>query len=82
MTRKYKLIQKFLKRPESLTFSQIENVLIQVGFERVEAKGSHVKFKYLKSNIDLVIPVHGGECLSHYKRRALKIVLKYNLIKL
>lgn len=82
MTRRHKLIQKFLERPESLAFSQIENVLIWAGFERIEAKGSHVKFKYLKANVDLVIPVHGGECLSHYKRRALKIALRYNLIKL
>jgi predicted RNA binding protein YcfA (HicA-like mRNA interferase family) len=45
MTRNEKRIEKFLKNPESLRFSQIEKILSDFGFYRIETKGSHAKFK-------------------------------------
>lgn len=76
MTSLEKLFDKFLNRPASLSYIEIERVLIYVGFQKVLAKGSHMKFKHCDLKSDLVIPVHGNDCKSFYKIYAAKIVKK------
>jgi predicted RNA binding protein YcfA (HicA-like mRNA interferase family) len=74
MTKIDKTVSKFLKNPTSLRYSEIEKILLYLGFEKVEAKGSHKKFKHSLLEHDLIIPVHSNECKDFYKKQAAKIV--------
>jgi predicted RNA binding protein YcfA (HicA-like mRNA interferase family) len=76
MTRIDKKIEKFLNDPCSIKYPDLENILIYFGFAKINAKGSHVKFKHHKLKFDLIIPVHGGECKDFYKREAKKQIKK------
>lgn len=76
MTRKQRLLQKFINNPKSLRYSQIELLLIALEFERIEAKGSHKKFKHRQLEQDLIIPVHNNECKPFYKQLVLKTIMK------
>lgn len=67
-----KKVEKFLKNPTSCKYSDMEIVLIYFGFEKINAKGSHVKFKHFQLQSDLVIPVHNLECKNFYKLEAKK----------
>lgn len=69
MTRKDKLLHKFLNNPHSLNFADIEKILVSFGFEIIPAKGSHVKFKR-DGESDLIIPIHNNQCKDFYKRQA------------
>ena len=48
MTNINKKVEKFLKNPISLKYLEIERILIYFGFEKINTKGSHIKFKHLK----------------------------------
>ncbi|MCA9360113.1 type II toxin-antitoxin system HicA family toxin [Candidatus Kaiserbacteria bacterium] len=74
MTKKEKLVDKFLENPSSLKYSQLVYVLEYYGFIQIQAKGSHVKFKHPKLNKDLTIPLHNKECKNFYKQLAKKFV--------
>lgn len=76
MTKHEKLIQKFLKNPSSLRFSQIEKTLSMAGFMEINVKsGSHRKFKHVLLQNDLIIPVHNNDCKDFYKKQAAKCLL-------
>lgn len=74
MTQKEKVLEKFLRSPASIRYTQLVVILDHLGFERVEAKGSHVKFKHPKLAGDLIIPVHNNECKDFYKEQACKCI--------
>ncbi len=74
MSKKDKLIKKFLSRPRSLKYSELEQVLLSFEFVKIPAKGSHVKFSHELLRYDLVIPVHNRECKDLYKGLAAKCV--------
>ncbi len=80
MTQKEKLINQFFTQATSLSYSQIEKVLLIFDFEKIPTKGSHNKFKNPKLKYDLVIPVHNNECKDFYKKLASKIVKEINNI--
>lgn len=77
MTKRNKLLQRFLKSPVSVKYLQIENILIELGFEKIEAKGSHKKFKHVLLDSDLIIPVHNNDCKDFYKKQVAKFIMKY-----
>lgn len=77
MNNKAKLLRKFLNNPDSLRYWKIEQLLIGLGFEKIEAKGSHKKFKHHYLETDLVIPVHNNDCKGFYKNLTAKIIKKY-----
>jgi len=79
MTKKDKLIQKFLKNPTSLHYQEIEKILLKFGFQKIHAKGSHNKFKHPLLQNDLIIPIHNKDCKSFYKKYSAKIVKQYRL---
>jgi predicted RNA binding protein YcfA (HicA-like mRNA interferase family) len=74
MTSSEKRFKKFLHSPQSLKYGEIENLLVQSGFEMIKAKGSHNKFKHPLLKYDLIIPVHNNDCKSYYKNYAAKIL--------
>jgi predicted RNA binding protein YcfA (HicA-like mRNA interferase family) len=76
MTKINKLVEKFLLNPTSLKYRDIENILNHFGFEKINAKGSHVKFKHPQRISDLVIPVHNNDCKDFYKEKARKEINK------
>lgn len=72
MTQIIKKVEKFLKNPISVKYSDLENILIYFEFEKINAKGSHIKFKHSQLQRDLIIPVHKNECKDFYKLEAKK----------
>ena len=79
MTSREKALKRFLNSPGGLKYEEIEKLLIGLGFEKIEAKGSHKKFKHIKLDRDLIIPVHNNDCKKFYKSLAAKIIKKYIL---
>lgn len=75
-----KLIKRFIENPYAIRYAELERILLFVGYVKVPAKGSHVKFKYQGLFADVIIPVHHNDCLNHYKKRTYKILLKNRLI--
>lgn len=76
MTQREKFLVKFLKNPGSLSFSKIEILLINQGFEKIEAKGSHKKFKHRSLERDLIIPVHNADYKRFYKHLTAEFIKK------
>lgn len=76
MSKIEKLVKQFLNRPTSLRFADIEKVLLHFGFIKIEAKGSHKKFKNSHLSHDLVIPVHNNDCKDFYKKLAAQTIKK------
>lgn len=76
MSKKDKLVEKFLSNPKSVKYGQILIILEYLGFEKIQAKGSHVKFKHYKLNRDLIVPVHNNECKDFYKEQAKSFISK------
>ena len=74
MTKKDKLIEKFKNNPWSLQFSEIQIILIDLWFEKIEAKWSHVKFKNKFLKNDIIIPLHNNDCKDFYKKQTFKIL--------
>jgi len=74
MTKKEKLIEKFKNNPWNLKFWEIEIILKDLWFDRIEAKWSHTKFKNKDLKNDVIIPVHNNDCKDFYKKQTLKIL--------
>ncbi len=74
-----KLFEKFIRTPQNVRYTDIEKILLHLGFEKIGAKGSHVKWKHKKVQNDIVIPVHNNDCKIFYKKQVLEQVR--NLIK-
>lgn len=49
-------------------------MLLHIGYEEINGKENHVKFKHTKLRFDLVIPVHNGDCKPFYKKQTMKQV--------
>ena len=81
MNRQEKLIEIFKNNPESLKFSQIEIILINLGFEiQKKTRGSHVKYKNTSSNASLIFSRHNGDVKNYQKKQAKKFLIKNNFI--
>lgn len=74
MTVKEKLEKEFFENPQNLRYKDIEKILIYLDCTKIQAKGSHVKFKHSKLSQDIIIPVHNNECKDFYKKQASKIM--------
>ena len=74
MTRKNKLLKKFLENPGSLRYRKIEKILLWLGFKKIDGKGSHVRFVCRERGIDESIPIHGNDCKICYKRYISKLL--------
>jgi predicted RNA binding protein YcfA (HicA-like mRNA interferase family) len=74
MSKKDKLVDKFIKNPASIKLAQLLTILEDHGFEIVQAKGSHIKCKHARIPKDLIIPVHDNDCKDFYKIQAKKYI--------
>lgn len=80
MTIKEKKLDKFIKNPCSIKFNDIENILLNLGFEKKESKWwSHNRYKHNKLENILIIPVHSWDCKDIYKKITAKII-KNNIL--
>ena len=79
MSKKDKLLQKFLEKPirKDLTFDELSTLLISCGYRKVEGKGSAVKF-YHKSKDHLISlhKPHPGNILKVYLVKQIQARLK------
>lgn len=71
-----KKVERFLSNPSSCRLKEIEAILIYYGFEKINAKGSHVKFKHVLLTHDIVIPIHNNDCKDFYKQQIAVIIKK------
>ena len=71
-----KLVERFFENPTSVKYMDLKNILSYFEFEKIPAKGSHVKFKHTQLRYDLIIPVHKNECKDFYKKQAKKQIEK------
>lgn len=78
MTRKSKLLRKFLRNPDSLKFREVETILVGFGYRLVRVKGSHYHYEHevLKK---IIFPIHANDCLKMYKHQLAKYIIN-NLI--
>ncbi len=77
MTKLEKLIHKFKKYPETCSFMEIEKILENLGFEKRQGKGSHIRYSMYEDF--LTFSPHNGEIKNYQKKKALKIAKKYML---
>lgn len=80
MTKKEKLLLKFIKNFESIKYIELENILLDIWYKKIDAKWSHVKFKNTRLVNDIIIPLHNNDCKSFYKKQVLKILKNNSLI--
>lgn len=80
MTKKEKIFEKFCINPESIKYIELVWILEDIWFQKIQAKGSHVKFKYEKLKNDIIIPVHNNDCKEFYKKQTYKILKNNSLI--
>ncbi len=76
MSKITKQVEKFFNNPISIKYSDLEKILIHFGFEKINAKGSHKKFKHSRLQNDLIIPVHQGDCKNFYKEESKRQINK------
>jgi len=70
MTQRDKLYDKFMRDPSSISYKDLQKILGWYEFEKIEAKGSHVKYKHPLFERDLIIAVHKNDCKSYMKKEA------------
>ncbi len=68
MTRKEKLVKKFLSRPTDFTYNDLIRLLRTMGYEEIQGSGSRVVFfnEDLKHNIKIHKP-HPDNVLKRYQ---------------
>jgi predicted RNA binding protein YcfA (HicA-like mRNA interferase family) len=74
MVRKEKLLEEFLRNPNSLRYYEIEKLLLYLGFTKANIRGSHIKFRHHLLERNLIIPIHDGDCKIVYKQMIAKII--------
>lgn len=79
MSKKKKLLNKFLDRPESVGYSEVKGLLFDFGFGLESKKGSHRKFRHQENGLIVVVSVHGRDCKRRYKTYIAEIFKKYFL---
>lgn len=80
MTKYEKLLEKFKNDPTSLRYSEIERILLNLGFHKTNGQGSHVKFSYPKASTKVILAVHNNDCKEWQKTDTLKALRNSNLI--
>ncbi|MDC9727634.1 MAG: type II toxin-antitoxin system HicA family toxin [Candidatus Thioglobus sp.] len=79
MSKKEKLLKKFLEKPirKDLTFDELSSLLIGFGYDKIEGKGSAVKFYNKKEDnlINLHKP-HPSNLLKMYLVKQIQVKLK------
>jgi len=77
MTRKDKLLKRFLRNPQALRYGEIEAILLDLGFIKSYGKGSHRNFRHSFLKIRITIPIHHNDCLPYYKQKLAKTLKHY-----
>lgn len=74
MTKRDKLIQKFLSKPKDFTWDELVKVLSQFGFQLFSSDGSRRKF--INNNNNIVISLHEPHPKKVIKSYVFDIVIK------
>jgi len=79
MSTKNKLLRKFLEVPlkKDLTFEELERLLSSCGYEKIQGKGSAVKFYHKeKDNLINLHKPHPSNILKTYLVKQIQVKLK------
>lgn len=68
-----KLIAMMRNAKSDVRFSDLENILLHVGYENVRQKGSHVHFRK-QGMPSLTLPVHNGKVKKVYVRDIINLL--------
>lgn len=82
MSQKKKLLKKFLERPASVSFPEIQILLLSFGFRQETIRGSHFKYSHSDIRGFIILPVHHGDCKIRYKIRIKNLFITNNLTSL
>jgi len=75
MGKKEKILKKIMENPErsDIKYIEVENLLLSIGFKKLEGKGSRVKFFDAENdNLISLHKPHPGNELKHYQVRYLQ----------
>ena len=61
MSKLDKLIQKFLRKPPTVKFDEVETILKAFGFEQARVRGSHHTFRRPSDGLKITVPKKGGQ---------------------
>jgi len=76
MSQADKIIKKFISKPESIKYKDLDRILQNLSFDLIKTKGSHKKYKKINFPTDIIVPVHNNECKDFYKRQICKQIKK------
>lgn len=79
MSKKDKLLDRFLAQPikKDLTFNELENLLISLGYQKIQGSGSRVKFYHQQyDNLINLHKSHPNNALKEYLIRQIQEKLK------
>jgi len=83
MSRFERLLNRFLKNPDSIKFKKIEKILLHLKFQKAGIKGSHHTFSHPLIHQTFSIPVHSNDCKKVYKKEIAKLIIEnLNLLEL
>jgi predicted RNA binding protein YcfA (HicA-like mRNA interferase family) len=74
VTKREKQLEQFLRNPAATPYRVIEKLLIQAGFQKAQAAGSHIKFRHPASQWNLIIAIHGSDCKPYLKKQAAEAI--------
>ncbi len=81
MSRREKLINKALRDPRSLSFTELCLLSESFGFQRRQGKGSHVRYVHLEIRITTNFqPGKNGEAKAYQVRQFLAILRSHGLL--
>ena len=80
MTKKEKILKKFNEKLWDIRYRELEFLLLNLWFRKIDAKGSHIKFKNNTIKKNIIIPLHNNECKYFYKKQVHKILKNNSLI--
>ncbi len=73
MTKIEKLIEKFCENPGSISYNDLDLILLYSGYHKIQWAWSHVLYK--KSWCEnIAVPVHNNDCKIVYKQRCKKLL--------
>lgn len=71
MTQFEKLLEKFLKNPESVSLSELQKIILSQGFIEKDAKWSHIRYTK-EDETQIILALHNNSVKNGYKKRICK----------
>ena len=74
-----KKLEKFAQNHKAQKGKELASLLISLGFELKNIRGSHQKYVY--ENEFVLLAIHNNDCKNYQKKHAQKVLKKLNFIQ-